>query len=188
MIYWNRFPCKEHFQFIMAGNESPVPMDTETDVETPKSTIDTRSTRGQSAKLTQTQNTADTASTSSSKGKNFLDAATEEEKRIRMRYLPNVEGIRGLHRSEIKHDLKACRIGASNDDDSAPNAQELLANPTAAASITCYNPPVLPDSTAVKKAERVKRWFDGKSIRAIEVWENILILLKTCLCDAIYIF
>ena len=159
--------------------------------DTPKtlnssSTIDTRSTRTQSAKLAANHNTTNGVSTeppsvahhtTSHKNQNFLDNVPEEEKRIRMRYLPNVDGIRGLHKSEIKSDLKAARLrldssnGGSTiiEEEPNPTAQELLANPTVAASITCYNPPTLPESTATKKADRIKRWMDGKSIRAIEV-------------------
>mmetsp|Transcript_27914 Transcript_27914/g.41162 ORF Transcript_27914/g.41162 Transcript_27914/m.41162 type:complete len:1196 (+) Transcript_27914:66-3653(+) len=39
----------------------------------------------------------------------FLDALSEEERRVRTRHLPAVEGIRRLHRSEIKKDLALAR-------------------------------------------------------------------------------
>ena len=148
----------------------------------------TRSTRTQSAKLAlaNQQNSGNNANESSSnnhqngsknKNRNFLDNVPEDEKRIRMRYLPNVDGIRGLHKSEIKSDLKAARMRPDSnkngaviiEEDAVPSAQELLANPSVAASITCYNPPVLPESTAEKKNERIRKWAEEKSVRAIEV-------------------
>ena len=39
----------------------------------------------------------------------FLETLTEEEKRTRTRHLPDVEGFRRLHKSEIKSDLKVAR-------------------------------------------------------------------------------
>lgn len=39
----------------------------------------------------------------------FLEALNDDEKRTRTRHLPDVEGIRRLHKSEIKSDLKAAR-------------------------------------------------------------------------------
>lgn len=160
-------------------------------IDTPKtlnssSTIDTRSTRTHSAKLAANHNSTNGHSndpnpgvshTVSNKSHNFLDNVPEEEKRIRMRYLPNVDGIRGLHKSEIKSDLKAARLhidssksgSAIVEEEHTLAAQDFLANPTVAASITCYNPPTLPESTAAKKADRIKRWMEGKSVQAIEV-------------------
>lgn len=39
----------------------------------------------------------------------FLDSLTDEERRTRSRLIPNVQGFRRLHKSEIKHDLKVAK-------------------------------------------------------------------------------
>jgi len=51
----------------------------------------------------------------------FLDSLTDEERRTRSRHIPNVQGFRRLHKSEIKHDLKVAKVfggfAVIDDDD-----------------------------------------------------------------------
>ena len=42
-------------------------------------------------------------------GMPFLDALSDDERRVRLRYVPSADGFRGLHRSEVRKDLSLAR-------------------------------------------------------------------------------
>lgn len=83
------------------------------------------------------------------------DSLTEEERRTRTRYIPDVSGMHALRKGEVKSDLTLLRNGTTeNQHFAAPPP----VNPPTTATRTAYAPPPLPESTPAQTAARLQRW------------------------------
>lgn len=85
--------------------------DASIDNNTEVKSTNTYSTTSRSALLSERENIGfrDPPSSTTSMTSSFLDSLSEEQRRVRVRHLPNISGFRRLHKSEIKRDVASIK-------------------------------------------------------------------------------
>lgn len=126
------------------------------------------------------------------------DSLTEEERRTRTRYIPDVEGMHALRKQQVKNDLQLARAAIEedrptaltltfgNNDLNIPSPafiapEEVIPKPSPrhVEAVSAFNPPRPPESIGSKKKHRMKRWQERPAEIEIDLNKYRLTVQRT---------